>query len=115
MRHRSGCVGHNRGSEQRVTAQYTLSHSVRTYCASLMELLPAGPELSTIKLITYCYHVHPKSVLPPVPSSAAKTIISLILFLRDRVSHSPGWCQPCYIAKDDLELVVILLPLLPKC
>lgn len=68
MRHRSGCMGHICGCEQWVAAQYTLSHSVRTYCASLMELLQAGPELCTIKLITYCYHVHPESALPPVSS-----------------------------------------------
>lgn len=44
-------------------AQFTLSHSVRTYCASFAELPPAGSELSTIKLNTYCCHVHPLSLL----------------------------------------------------
>lgn len=39
----------------------------------------------------------PKVPSPPLP-------------LFGSVSHIPGWLQTCYIANDDLELLIALLP-----
>lgn len=43
--------------------------------------------------------------------SAQDNSFHLFCFL-DKVSHVPGWPRTCYVAKDDLELPVLVPPLL---
>jgi hypothetical protein len=36
------------------------------------------------------------------------------LFFWDRILHTPGWPQTCYVANTSLELEILLLPP-PRC
>lgn len=53
-------------------------------------------------------------MLVPLETENNIGYIKWALCLYDRISFSPGWPQTCYVAEDNLELL-ILLSLLPQC
>lgn len=63
---------------------------------------PHGPSLRTAA-------VQPLSLLPSWPSSPQVWAKLSIFFCGDKVSCRPGWPWICCIAKNDLELLVLLL------
>lgn len=83
-------------------------------CPSLSGLASFHPALGCIlawisHLMTFAwtsaFALDPKSHLTSWPP-----IFFVLLFLKDRVSCSPGWPPTRYIAEDDLELWILRLP-----